>query len=58
MNKSEAVIFLMKHSNWLSENWNMSPEGREYKKKFDEAVNVFVQDITKLKEYRKNKEND
>lgn len=35
---SAAIDFLRAHSAWLTENWSMSPEGREYKCKFDAAI--------------------
>jgi hypothetical protein len=38
MAPSAAIDFLHAHSAWLAENWSMSPEGREYKCKFDAAI--------------------
>lgn len=34
----EALTLLRQHSEWLSDSWSSSPEGREYKTKFDNAL--------------------
>ena len=38
MTKQEAIDLLRKHSEWFTESWSRSPEGREYKQRFDAAV--------------------
>lgn len=38
MNRSDVVEFFAAHAKWLADSWGMSPEGREYKAKFDAAV--------------------
>lgn len=40
MNRQEALEFFKEHSRWLSDSWGQSPEGREYKEKFDAAVHA------------------
>jgi hypothetical protein len=42
MRPEEAILFLRKHSAWLEESWSRSPEGREYKKRFDAAISALV----------------
>lgn len=38
MNKQEARDFFWQHQEWLRSNWSLSPEGREYNRKFSEAL--------------------
>ena len=40
MDKEEAIEFFKAHAEWLHANWCMTPEGREYEKKFKEAIDA------------------
>ena len=40
MNHREAIEFLLEHAEWLKSNWNLTPEGREYEKKFLSAIDA------------------
>jgi len=40
MTRNEAIALLRGHSIALSENWSMTPEGRIYKERFNEAISV------------------
>ena len=40
MTKLDAINLLQKHSELQSPFWHLSPEGREYRARFDEAVEV------------------
>jgi hypothetical protein len=42
MNKLEAQTFFQDHSEWLANSWGMTPEGREYKRRFDCAVEAIM----------------
>ncbi len=42
MEKQEAIDLLRGHSTWLAEHWSMSPEGREYKARFDASVDALA----------------
>lgn len=38
MTKTDALLLMLEHSKCLSANWVLSPEGREYKARFDAAI--------------------
>lgn len=38
MKKEEAIQFFTDHAKWLSKEWSITPEGREYREKFLEAI--------------------
>jgi hypothetical protein len=38
MTKDEAIKFLETHASWLSKEWSLTPEGREYHKQFLKAI--------------------
>ena len=40
--KDETKEFLVSHLQWLSENWSLSPEGREYNAKFKKALDSIL----------------
>lgn len=40
MTKDEAIKFFEAHAEWLKEQWSITPEGREYREKFLEAIEV------------------
>ena len=40
IDKEEAIKFFKAHAEWLKEQWSMTPEGREYEKKFKEAIDA------------------
>ena len=42
MNKAQAQEFFREHAEWLANSWGMSPEGREYKCRFDRAVEAIM----------------
>lgn len=41
-NQDDAEEFLKTHSKWLSENWSLSPEGREYNAKFKKSLDSLL----------------
>jgi hypothetical protein len=42
MNQKEAYEFLRAHADWLKENWEMTPEGRAYQIRFNEALAAII----------------
>jgi hypothetical protein len=42
MNQKEAYEFLRAHADWLKENWGMTPEGRAYQIRFNEALAAII----------------
>ncbi|WP_018234424.1 hypothetical protein [Thioalkalivibrio thiocyanodenitrificans] len=48
-NEAAAIQLLRDHSSWLAENWNLSPEGREYRARFDAAVSVLDRSVPERK---------
>ncbi len=38
MTKTDALLLMLEHSKCFSANWVLSPEGREYKARFDAAI--------------------
>jgi hypothetical protein len=38
MTKEEAIKFFKDHAAWFNDTWSMSPEGKEYLKKFLAAI--------------------
>lgn len=42
MNLQDAKQFLKDHGQWLANSWGMTPEGREYKTRFDRAVEAIL----------------
>lgn len=45
----KAIQFFHAHSHWLNENWSLTPEGREYKEKFDNNIKIIEREHSKLK---------
>jgi hypothetical protein len=46
MSSEEAIVFLKEHLEWFDKtNWNLTSEGREYSRKFNEAIEALEDDL-------------
>jgi hypothetical protein len=42
--KEEAIKFFEDHAKWLETSWSMTPEGREYKEKFEKYIKILTKE--------------